>query len=126
MSNQFNYKYTAPTEEERKEIQKIKNQYLAPSQNSESKYERLKKLHAKVYQPATTVALILGIIGILIFGLGLTMVLEWGIFVWGVVVMVLGCVPIALAYPVYNLIIKSGKKKYGEEIIKLSNELLGE
>ena len=36
MSNQFNFKYTAPTEEERKEIDSIRRQY-APVEKTETK-----------------------------------------------------------------------------------------
>ena len=40
MNNQFNFKYTAPTEEERKEIDSIRRQYT-PQEKTETKLERL-------------------------------------------------------------------------------------
>jgi len=125
MSNQFNYRYSAPTEEERKEIDSIRRQY-APSENKETKLERLRRLDSLVKNAPSVWGLVLGIVGILIFGLGLAMILEWDILVWGIVLTVIGCVPIALAYPVYNVVLQRNKKRYGEEIIRLSDELLNE
>ena len=86
--------------------------------------QRLRKLHSKVKSPAMAVSLTMGIVGTLIFGLGLSMVLEWNLLVWGSLVAVVGLVPIISAYWTNNKIIERQKKKYGEEILKLSQELL--
>ena len=125
MSNQFNFKYTALTEEERKEIDSIRRQYCA-KEDPVSKIERLRRLDALVKNNAVIWSLCLGVVGILIFGLGLTMVLEWGFWTWGVILMVVGSVPTALAYPVYKKVLKKYKNRYGEEILRLSEELLNE
>ncbi|MBQ7339520.1 MAG: hypothetical protein IJW43_01555 [Clostridia bacterium] len=126
MNEEFKYDYSAPTESERKQIESIKKQYVGSEKVEKTPFERLKYLHEKVNGRATCVSLIFGILGCLIFGLGLTMVLEWNILVWGVLVMAIGIVPMCFAYPAYNKTIKKGKEKYGEEIIKLSEELLKE
>lgn len=123
MSNQFNFKYTAPTEEERKEIDSIRRQY-APQEQTETKIERLRRLDALVKNRAVVWSLVLGVVGCLIFGFGLTMILEWNILLWGIALMVVGCVPMAIAYPVYKWKLNKGKAKYGEEILRLSEELL--
>ena len=125
MNNQFNFKYTAPTEEERKEIDSIRRQY-ASQEHVESKIERLRRLDSLVKNTAIIWSLVLGVIGTLVFGLGLTMILEWSIWLWGIVLMVIGSVPMAIAYPVYKLALKKGKAKYGDEILRLSEELLNE
>ncbi len=125
MSNQFNFKYTALSQEERKEIDSIRRQYLH-EEKTETKLERLRRLDALVKNTAVIWSLCLGIIGTLIFGLGLTMILEWEIFLWGVVLMAFGCVPMAIAYPVYQFVLKKYKNRYGEEILRLSEELLNE
>ena len=125
MSNQFNYKYTAPTEEERKEIDSIRRQY-APQEQTETKIERLRRLDALVKNTATLWSLVLGVLGTLVFGLGLTMILEWNIWLWGIVIMVVGSIPVAIAYPVYKGLLKKYKNRYGEEILRLSEELLNE
>ncbi len=123
--NQFRYKYTAPTEEERKEIDSIRKQYC-PQEKTESKLERLRRLDSLVKNTATVTALILGVVGCLIFGLGLAMVLEWKLLVWGVVLCIVGGVPMAISYPVYAHVLKKYKERYGDEILKLSEELLNE
>lgn len=131
-NNAFEYTYSAPTQKERKEIERIRREYRPLGQDDPSgKVERVKQLHKKIKTTATSVAIAIGVIGALIFGLGLTMVLEWSdnaplIFIGGCAVCAFGCPPIALAYPVYGWLIKSGKKKHGEEITKLCNELLAQ
>lgn len=123
MSQKFNYVYVAPTEEERKEIDCIRRQY-APQEKGQSKLERLRDLHKKVKNGATMVALSLGIAGCLTFGAGLAFVLEWGVLAWGILLSALGSAGMAASYPVYTRIIKRNKKKYGTEILRLSEELL--
>ena len=125
MSNQFNFKYTAPTEEERKEIDSIRRQY-APVEKTETKLERLRRLDSIVKNTSTIWSLVLGVVGCLIFGLGLSMILEWNIWLWGIILCVLGSVPMIIAYPVYKYVLKKYKKEYGDEILKLSEELLNE
>ncbi len=125
MSNKFNYRYTAPTEEERKEIDSIRRQYVQ-EEKSETKLERLRRLNKIVNNTATIWSLCLGVLGCLIFGLGLTLILEWSIWLLGIILMVVGSVPMAIAYPIYLATLKKYKSLYGEEIIKLSEELLNE
>ena len=125
MNNQFNFKYTAPTEEERKEIDSIRRQY-APQEKTETKLERLRRLDGLVKNTAIIWSLVLGVVGTLVLGLGLTMILEWSIWIWGIVLMVIGSVPISIAYTVYKLALNKGKAKYGDEILRLSEELLNE
>lgn len=125
MSERFNFKYTAPTEAERKEIDSIRRQY-SPQEQTESKMERLRRLDSLVKNTAIIWSLVFGVLGALIFGLGLTMILEWSIWLWGVTLMVCGSVPMAIAYPIYKLLLKKYKNRYGEEILRLSEELLNE
>ena len=123
--NPFQYKYTAPTEEERKEIASIRRQYES-QEKSENKLERLRHLDGLVKNTATIVGLVLGVCGILLFGLGLSLILEFSIWLWGVIFCIVGGVPTVAAYPVYKAVLEKNKKKYGEEILRLSEELLGE
>lgn len=118
----FEFKYVAPTAEERKEIESIKNSYVEKPEIDKLSY--LRSLDNKVKNTPTIVSLILGVLGLLIFGLGFSMVLEWGIILWGIIVGLLGVAIIIIAYPVYVIILKNLKCKYSEEIIKLSDDLL--
>ena len=124
--NKFSYTYSAPTEEERREIDSIRQRYVKQERNEESKLERLRKLDGKVRNPATIIALVFGIVGLLTLGLGLTCVLEWNLWTEGIVFMIVGFIPVALAYPIHGLILARNRKKYGDEIIKLTEELLSD
>ncbi len=122
--NKFHYHYVAPTEEERKEIAGIRNQYVQ-ERTQESKLERLRRLDSCVKNVAKGVGLTLGVVGTLVFGLGLAMVLEWRTL-WGILVASVGGAITGLAYPVFSWVLKRNKKKYGGEILRLSEELLSD
>ena len=123
--NKFSYTYSAPTETERREIEGIRRQYKAEDVG-ENKIERLRRLHSLVVGRATAASLALGVGGILIFGGGMALALEFNMLLPGILLAVVGAVPMAFAYPMYNAEIARGKAKYGEEIIRLSDEILGE
>lgn len=52
------------------------------------------------------------------------MILAWNRIFAGIAVAVVGGIPMLLANPVYNLVLRKTKKKYGEEILRISEELL--
>lgn len=119
----FRYTYSAPSERERREIEEIRRAYRP--QADEDKLKRLRRLNARVKNVAMCVSLSLGAGGLLLFGLGLTLTLAWGNYAAGIFVALLGVFPMAAANPVHRLLLKRGKAKYGEEILRLSEELLG-
>jgi len=119
----FSFSYSAPTEEERREIESIKRSYIA-NENKYTKIEKLRMLDKKVKTPPTVVGLTVGIIGTLVLGVGMTMVLEWDLTVGGVIVGCIGTVIACLAYPLRNLILNINKKKYSKEILSLADEIL--
>lgn len=124
-TNKFQYNYAAPTEKERKTAEEIRKRYL-PEEHIEDKLERLQMLDRKAKNPPTALALSCGIGGTLLFGLGLTMILEWSTLLWGALVAVFGVIPLAFSYPVYRWATKRCKKKYAAEILRLSEEILKE
>ena len=119
--NKFEFTYRAPTENERRTVEGIKKQY---EEKGDSSLERLKRLDKKVKSGATVPALIVGIIGTLIFGTGLTMVLEWGLILWGILVCAISLPFIIFAPFLHKILFKRGKEKHGEEILRLCKELL--
>ena len=126
MKEKFEYKYSAPTMEERKEIDSIRNRYL-PKDKTATKMDKLRYLDNKVKNVPIIYALTFGIVGILTFGLGLTFFLEWTqLWYIGIPCSLLGIVLMLIAYPIYNHLLKKYKDKYGKEILELSNELLNE
>lgn len=126
MSEKFEYKYSAPTMKEREEIDSIRKQYL-PKDKSMTKIERLRYLDNKVKSIPVIVSLCLGVVGLLFFGLGMTFFLEWvNLWFLGIPCGLIGISLMIPAYPMYCKLLKKYKEMYGEEIIKLSNELLNE
>lgn len=126
----FSYTYSA---KEQAEIKKIRDKYKKPTE-TEDKMERLRRLDAGVTKTAETVALVLGIIGVLVLGLGMSLCMtELGEMlgtdktlstVIGIIIGVFGGIIAGTAYPVYNLIIKRKREKLAPEIIRLTDELM--
>ncbi|MDE6361478.1 MAG: hypothetical protein K2L53_00705 [Clostridia bacterium] len=122
---EFKYTYSAPTAQEKKDILKIRSQYLPKDDEAkDEKVARLKKLDSLVKAPAKAVASIMGVIGFCCFGLGMTMSLEWQEILWGAIVGIAGLALMAFAYPVHNKIFAKRKEKYAEQILELSQSLL--
>ena len=128
--NVFSYNYSA---KEQAEIKKIREKYTPPT-DVEDKMERLRRLDASVTQTAQIVALILGIIGTLILGFGMSLILTnlssmIGLshdvaMAVGIVIGILGGGAASLAFPIYNVIVKGRRKKLAPEIIRLTDELM--
>lgn len=125
-NERFDYTYAAPTDKERREIQAMRKQYLPKSERGEDAFARLKRLDKKVQTAPLAFSLTLGIVGTLIFGLGLSLVLKFNRLLLGVVIAFISLIPLALAYPVHNHVLKKRKAQYGAEILELSAKLLGE
>ncbi len=123
--DKFEFKYSALDEKERAEIKNIRSRYESKSQ-TESKLERIRRLDAMVNGIPKAVSISVGVIGLLIFGLGFSMVLEFNMPLWGVIVALIGVIPTALAYLVFKWVLKKLKAKYGDEILSITEELLGE
>ena len=94
----------------------------------------LRRLDASVTNKAQAVAILLGIIGVLILGFGMSLCMtELGgilgsyrdmAMVIGIIVGVIGGILASLAYPIYNATIKAKRKKIAPEIIRLTDELM--
>ncbi len=118
-NKKFEYTYSALTETERKRLESIRREYEPKRETEQSEFDRITQLDSKIKTPARVWSIVIGVVGTLLFGLGLTMVLEWAMTVYGIIVMALGCVPLALAHPIYSALIARGKRKYGGEILQL-------
>lgn len=126
----FSYTYSA---KEQEELKRIREKYT-PATEVEDKMARLRRLDASVTQTAQTVALIVGVIGTLILGLGMSLCMtELGALLGsysdmamavGIIIGVVGGIFASFAYPIYNVIVKSKRKKLAPEIIRLADELM--
>ncbi len=128
--NGFTYVYSA---KEQAELKRIRDKYTAPTE-AEDKMTRLRRLDASVTDTALTVSLILGLLGTLILGFGMSLIMtelaeSLGLFgnaamIIGISVGVFGGALASLAYPIYNAIVKAKRKKLAPEIIRLADELM--
>lgn len=124
-NDKFSYTYSAPTQEERREIEEIRRAYMPEAERKDS-LARLRALNARAKRPALIGGLTLGIAGVLAFGLGMSMTLVWEMFAGGIAVAAAGLAAAAAARPVYGALFRRGKEKYGAEILRLTDELLDE
>lgn len=123
--NSFHFTYSAAQQQE---IEDIRKKYLP---KEEDKMEQLRKLHAVPTQKAQAASLAVGILGALIMGAGMSLAMtDIGsalgslAMVLGIAVGLVGMVLVALAYPLYNRVLKKQREKIAPEILRLSDELL--
>ena len=120
----FNYTYSA---KQQSEIKKIRGKYLDQnSDKTEDKMERLRRLDKSASAAGRAAAIIIGIVGTLILGVGMCCVTVWqeSMFFMGIIIGTVGIITVCLAYPIYDIITNRARKKIAPEILKLSEELL--
>ena len=130
MENKEGFEFTYSAKEQ-EEIKRIRKKYAAPAEE-EDKMVQLRRLDASVYSKATTAALVIGVIGALVMGLGMSIVMtDIGAalgtilaMIVGVGIGVIGIVLICLAYPMYTRTLKKEREKIAPEILRLSDELM--
>jgi len=115
----FEYTYSA---KQRQELEAIRKKYLP---KEEDKMERIRKLDRQAESAGVITSLIIGIVGTLIMGVGMScaMLAEGIVFVIGIIVGLVGIAVLSVAYPMYKKITKEQRAKVAEEIIALSNEI---
>lgn len=111
-------------------VQKIRTQY---TEKEHTGLDALRELDAKVKRPANVFAYIFGGISALIMGSGMSLVMTdigatlgmSSTMVPGIVIGVVGLLMAIINYPIYNKILGSRKKKYADEILALSDKIIG-
>ena len=124
-NNSFEYTYSA---ERKQEIEAIRKKYLP---KEEDKMEQLRRLHSIPTQKAQAASIAIGVLGTLILGTGMSLCMtDLGAalghlaMVIGIFVGILGLVMVALAYPLYNSVLRKERQRIAPEILRLSEELL--
>ena len=110
-------------------VQKIRTQY---TEKQHTELDALKELDAKVKRPANVFAYIFGSVSAVIMGCGMSLVMTdigqviglTDSMVPGIVIGVVGMLLAAVNYPLYKGILNARKKKYGPEILALSERLM--
>ncbi len=130
MDNQTPFRYTYSAKQQA-EIKAIREKYAAPT---EDKMAQVRRLDAAVTQKATVAALVVGILGALILGFGMSLVMtdlgaalgltHTGALWAGIIIGVIGIVPVCLALPIYNIVTKKERARVAPEILRLTDELL--
>jgi len=121
----FSFTYSAAQQQE---IENIRRKYLPPQ---EDKMEQLRKLHHSASRKAQSASIAIGVIGALILGTGMSLFMTklGSVFgnlsmVIGIIVGLIGMVLVALAYPIYNKVLKKERERIAPEILRLTEELL--
>jgi len=114
----FEYTYSSKKQEE---IEAIRRKYM-PAE--EDKMEILRKLDRSAENAATIAAIVIGVIGTLVFGTGMSLALVWQFFFWGIILGVVGVILIAAALPLYKIILRRQREKVAPQILALSEELM--
>jgi hypothetical protein len=120
--NAFSYTYSAP---ENQEVLNIRNKYLPREEN---KLEELKRLDKLVQSSGMVEGLSIGVVGCLVFGLGMCLAMEViGSAMWlGILLGIIGAGVMLMAYPINRKLFTKAKKAYVPRILELTAELSGE
>jgi len=124
-NNSFEYTYSA---QQQQEVEAIRKKYLP---KEEDKMEKLRRLHYSATEKAQAASIAAGVLGALILGTGMSLCMTdlgaaLGEFamVLGILIGLIGLVMVALAYPLYNLVLRKERQRIAPEILRLSEELL--
>lgn len=112
-------------------VQKIRTQY---TEKEHTRLDALKELDAKVKRPANVFACLFGGISAIIMGCGTSLVMTdigetLGIshtMAPGIVIGVVGLLLAIINYPIYKGLLNSRRSKYADQIMKLSDQILGD
>ena len=110
-------------------VQKIRTQY---TEKQHTELDALKELDAKVKRPANVFAYTYGSVSAIVMGSGMSLVMtEIGQIlglaspmVPGILIGIAGMGMALTTYPIYKKILNNRKKKYGPQILKLSEKLI--
>ena len=118
----FKYRYSS---ERNREIEAIRSKYLP---KVESKIDVLKRLDARVRDAGQLEGLTVGVVGALVFGIGMCIGLG-AIVAAPILAALFGTVGAAImvcAYPIYRSISRRIRNELTPEILRLSDEILNE
>ena len=125
-NKEFSYTYSSLSQAEKKQVENIKRQYGGFDNQKESDLAELLKLDKKVKTIPKTIATIVGVVGTLVLGLGMSIVMVWENVVVGSIIGAVGVLTCIVAPLLHKVIFSNLKNKYSSQIIKLSDRLLGE
>ncbi|MGM9597947.1 MAG: dihydropteridine reductase [Eubacteriales bacterium] len=112
-------------------VQKIRTQY---TEKEHTQLDALRELDAKVKRPANVFAYVFGSIGAIIMGCGMSLVMTdigatlgmSNTMAPGIIIGLAGLLMAVVNYPIFKGILNGRKKKYADEIMKLSDKIMGD
>lgn len=110
-------------------VDQIRSEY---TRQEKSGLDELKALNARVKRPAKVFAYVYGSLSALIMGAGMSLVMtDIGAMLGvkeslpvGVAVGLVGMAMTLTTYPIYSRILQSRRKKFGDKILALSNQVM--
>ncbi len=110
-------------------VQKIRTQY---TEKEHTQLDALKELDAKVKRPVNVFAYIFGSVSAIIMGSGMSLVMtDIGSSIGvennmapGIVIGIVGMLMAIINYPLYKKLLASRRKKYADQIMKLSDKIM--
>lgn len=117
---------------ETKEIKiarRISAEYSKPAR---TELDELRELDKRAKRPALIFSYIFGSLGAIIMGMGMSLIMtDIGAIIGlgsglalGVIIGVLGLALVSVNYPMHKAMLESRKRKYGAEILALSNKIM--
>ncbi|MBQ8575161.1 MAG: hypothetical protein IJ447_03835 [Clostridia bacterium] len=119
MKERFKLKYSAP---ENDELDVIRSKYVK-KETQLSKMDELRRLDASAENKATVIPLVVGTVGTLILGLGMSCAMVWNLMALGIVIGVIGILIAAIAYPLYQRVLKKHRDKIAPDVLRLIDEI---
>lgn len=112
-------------------VQKIRTQY---TEKEHTQLDELRALDAKVKRPANVFAYVFGSVSAIVMGGGMSLVMTdigatigmTNTMVPGIMIGIAGMLMAVINYPIYKNILGSRRKKYADEIMKLSEKIMNE
>ncbi len=110
-------------------IQNIRSKY---QKEEATKLDSLKQLDQKVQRPANLFAYIFGSVAALVMGSGMSLVMTDisamldipNPMVLGIIIGIIGLLMLIVNYPIYKGILGARRKKYANQILALSEQLM--
>lgn len=129
----FNYTYST---KQRDEVIAIRKKYAPSEPEDIDNITLLRNIDSEVTRKATVRALTTGVIGALLMGTGMSLLMtdlsstmgldSWIALLIGIVIGMVGLIIMCVTYPLYNHILERERARVADEVIRLSDELLGE
>ena len=129
----FNYTYST---KQRDEVIAIRKKYTPTEPEDVDNITLLRNIDSEVTRKATVRALTTGVIGALLMGTGMSLLMtdlsstmgldSWIALLIGIVIGMVGLIIMCVTYPLYNHILERERARIADEVIRLSDELLGE